>query len=242
MEWHIAIVDDLKADAEALSAALRERLGGDELHLKCYESAEGLLADYAPGAFQLAFLDVRMEGMSGVELAQKLRAADKDLMIVFLTTSPEYIFDVAGFHPFDYLIKPCKPDKLDHVLREARRMLAAIEPELALRVDRAEVRVPYSELVAVAVRDHEAEVRTSSGQVLTTTARLTEELRALSADPRFLACYRGVLLNMDSIVSFGKDTIRVLGGAEYPMRVRERRKLMERYSQHQLSGLRRRMD
>ena len=33
MEWRIAIVDDLKADAEALSAALRERLGGDELHL-----------------------------------------------------------------------------------------------------------------------------------------------------------------------------------------------------------------
>ena len=242
MEWRIVIVDDLQSDAYALSRALRERLHGeDALELTYYESAEAMLAEFAPGAYRLAFLDVRMDGMSGVELAQKLRAADRELMIVFLTTSPEYIFDVVGFHPFDYLLKPCQPDKLDHVLSEARRMLAAVEPELAVRVNRAEVRVPYRELVAVAARDHEIEVRTVSGQTLTTTARLTDELRALADDPRFLACYRGVLLNMDHIVSFGKSTITMLGGAEYPMRVRERKELMERYSQHQTSGTRRRM-
>lgn len=242
MEWRIAIVDDLKTDADALSAALRERLGGDELRLEYYESADGLLAAFAPGTNQLVFLDVCMDGMNGVELAKKLRMADEKLLIVFLTTSPEYIFDVVGFHPFDYIIKPCQPDRLDHVLSEARRMLAAAEPELAVRVDRAEVRVPFSALVAVCARDHALEVRTVPGQVLVSTTPFTEAERALAADPRFLACYRGVLLNMDHIVSFGRETIRMLGGAEYPMRLRERKRLMERYSQHQLSDLRRRMD
>ena len=121
-------------------------------------------------------------------------------------------------------------------------MLAADEPELALRVDRAEVRVPYSKLVAMSAREHTLEVRTASGQVLVSTMPFAEARRALGADPRFLDCYRGVLLNMDHIASFGKDTVCMLGGAEYPMRVRERKQLLEQYSRRQLSGLHRRMD
>lgn len=243
MEWRIAIVDDLQPDRDALEAALRERLGGaDELMLKSYADAEGMLAEFSPGGFQLAFLDVCMEGVSGVQLAEKLRAADENLMITFLTTSPEYIFDVRHFHPFDYLIKPCAPEALDHVLSEARRLLSTAEPELSVRVGRSLFQVPYGKLVAVLSQGHTVDIHTSSGQTLTTSATFTELENELASDPRFLTCNRGLLVNMEHIVKLADSVFYMDNGMEAPMRARNQKELTDRFSQYQISFLRRRMD
>ncbi len=243
MEWRIAVVDDLQPDRDALAEALRERLtGADELCLKCYADAESLLAEFSPGAYQLAFLDVCMDGMSGVALAEKLRAADEKLMIAFLTASPEFIFDVRHFHPFDYLIKPCAPEALDHVLSEARRLLSAAEPELTVRTGRSAFQVPYGTIVAVLSQGHTAVVYTVSGQALTTSATFTELEGALSADARFLVCNRGVLVNMEHIRKLANSVFYLDNGLEVSMRARNQKELTDRFSQYQISFLRRRMD
>lgn len=243
MEWRVAVVDDLQSDRDALTSALREQIAGaDELRLKCYSDAAGLLAEYSPGAYQLAFLDVCMDGMNGVALAERLREIDEKLLIVFLTTSPEYIFDVRHFHPFDYLIKPCAPEALDRVLREARRVLDATEPELTVPRGRSEYRVPYSAIAAVFSQGHAIEIRTVSGQVLRVVTTFSEVEQRLSADPRFLLCNRGVLVNMEHIAKLTDSAFRMDNGMEVPIRARKRRELTDRFSQYQISFLRRRME
>ncbi len=243
MEWRIAIVDDLQADRDALADALRERLtGADALRLKCFANAESLLAEFSPGAYQLVFLDVCMDGMNGVALAEKLRAADEKLMITFLTTSREYIFDVQHFHPFDYLIKPCAPEALDHVLSEARRLLDAIEPELTVRVGRSAFQVPFGKIAAVLSQGHTVDVHTVSGQTLTSSATFTELERALAADARFLTCNRGALVNMEHIARLADSVFYLDNGMAIPMRARNQKELTDRFSQYQISFLRRRMD
>ena len=62
--------------------------------------------------YQVVFLDICMEGTNGIETAQRLRAADPDLLIVFVTSSPEYVWDAFPVHPFDYLLKPYKEESL----------------------------------------------------------------------------------------------------------------------------------
>ena len=47
-----------------------------------------------------------MEGTNGIETARILRRADPDLLLVFVTSSPEYVWDAFPVHPFDYLLKP----------------------------------------------------------------------------------------------------------------------------------------
>ncbi len=243
MEWRIAVVDDLAEDRDALSSALRERLtGADELYLRSFADAESLLAEFSPGAFQLAFLDVCMDGMNGVALAEKLRAADENLMIAFLTTSPEFIFDVRHFHPFDYLIKPCTAEALDHVLREARRLLDTSEPELSVRVGRSAFQVPYGKIITVFSRGHSVDIHTASGQTLAASATFTELEETLTADARFLVCNRGVLVNMQHITKLADAVFHMDNGLKIPIRMRNQKELTDRFSQYQISFLRRRMD
>ena len=62
-----------------------------------------------------------MEGTNGIETAQRLRAADPDLLIVFVTSSPEYVWDAFPVHPFDYLLKPYQPEELKQIIDRVRQ-------------------------------------------------------------------------------------------------------------------------
>jgi len=46
-----------------------------------------VLFAFKPGHYDLAILDVRMQGMNGFQLCRKLREIDKTLKICFLTAS-----------------------------------------------------------------------------------------------------------------------------------------------------------
>lgn len=113
----VAVVDDLRTDAETLRGLLSKHLP-EAVFIDLYESGEAFLA--AEAKHDLVFLDIVMKGMDGIETARRLRMRDMASMIVFLTTSREYVWDAFPVHPFDYLVKPVDEARLTHVLDEAR--------------------------------------------------------------------------------------------------------------------------
>ena len=62
-----------------------------------------------------------MAGTNGIETARRLRQADPEVLIVFVTSSPEYVWDAFPVHPFDYLLKPYQKEKFEHLAAELRR-------------------------------------------------------------------------------------------------------------------------
>lgn len=52
------------------------------------------------------FLDIEMPGMSGIQVAQELRANNKRAKIIFVTGDEEYQSAAFQLHAFSYLIKP----------------------------------------------------------------------------------------------------------------------------------------
>lgn len=104
MALQIAIVEDLQPDAQRLQALVRQELGAVECGI--FPSGDAYLQQMPARKDDLVFLDICMEGTSGIETAQQLRRADPKVLIVFVTSSPEYVWDAFPVHPFDYLLKP----------------------------------------------------------------------------------------------------------------------------------------
>ena len=113
----IAIVDDDDDMREALSDLLLV-LG---LSNRAYDRAEALLAEYEPGAIDCVITDVRMPGMSGLELLGLLRRIDGAVPVIVITsdTSPETRMQAleGGAHAF--MTKPVEDDVLLGHLRSA---------------------------------------------------------------------------------------------------------------------------
>ena len=120
MALQIAIVEDWQPDAQRLQALVRQELGAAECGI--FPSGDAYLQQMPARKDDLVFLDICMEGTSGIETAQQLRRADPEVLIVFVTSSPEYVWDAFPVHPFDYLLKPYEEEKFRKLAAELRRV------------------------------------------------------------------------------------------------------------------------
>lgn len=72
---------------------------------------EGKSLDYA-------FLDIRMRGMSGIELARRLKKLHPGTVLIFCTAYTEYAFDAVGMYAKGYLMKPISAKNIVRTLDE----------------------------------------------------------------------------------------------------------------------------
>lgn len=71
---------------------------------------------------QVVFLDIRMPGMSGLEVAERIGRRSH---VVFVTAYDQYAVDAFDTGAVDYLLKPIQPGRLDKALARLREKLEA---------------------------------------------------------------------------------------------------------------------
>ncbi len=82
------------------------------------EAAE-LIAAHNP---DVAFLDIQMPGLSGLEVAQGIEGPTR---VVFVTAYDEYAVGAFEHEALDYVLKPVKAERLDQTVQRLQRSLAA---------------------------------------------------------------------------------------------------------------------
>lgn len=113
----VFIVDDDEAVRDSLALLLR--LGG--LQAQAYASAEAFLAQYARHTPGCLLLDVRMPGMSGLDLQRELAARDIALPVIVMTAHGDVATARAALKAgaFDFFEKPVDDTILIDVVRNA---------------------------------------------------------------------------------------------------------------------------
>ena len=238
MELRMAIVEDQKPDADRLEQLLKKVFAGATLRLERFSSGDEFLKNAAAGELQAVFLDICMEGTNGIETARQLRQKDPQLLIVFVTSSPEYVWDAFPVHPFDYLLKPYREEKIEHLAEEMRRVLFRQEPELDVRIARQTIQMPMHKIHYALAQNHFVRVITDEGEcrAVANFAQVEQQLRTQN---NFLVCNRGVILNMDKVLRFEGDCIEMLDGARLPVRQKDKNSLFAQFTQYQFRHMRR---
>ena len=121
----VQIVDDDDAIRDALAWLLRSR----GLPARTWPSAEAFLAEWSEGHRGCLVLDVRMDGMSGVELFDRLLARGSRVPVIFLTGHGDVPLAVAALKKgaFDFVEKPFNDNEL------VDRIIAAVEQDAQQR-------------------------------------------------------------------------------------------------------------
>lgn len=239
MELRFAVVEDRLPDAQRLESLLRLAFGGGQ-PLVCdhYESGDAFLAAFPSKEYQVIFLDICMEGTNGIETARILRRADPDLLLVFVTSSPEYVWDAFPVHPFDYLLKPYREEKLFQLADELRRVLFRAEPELEIRIARQQVHLPLRKIQYAMAQNHYVRIVSDDGEcrAVSTFSQVEQLLRA---QENFIVCNRGVILNMDKVLRLDSDCFEMLDGTCLPVRQKDKNTLFAQFTQYQFRHMRR---
>lgn len=239
MTVRVAIVDDIERERDQLAADVRDALAraGIPHSVSKHPNAESMLASPTSDV-DLAFLDIRMgEGMDGIALAERLREASRQLMIVFVTSSREFALDAYHTHPFDYLVKPYTKERLQGVLADALTARAPDEPQAEIVVPRGTVAVEHRRIASLEARDHNTIFVLEGGEELRSNMGFSQALALVADDPRFLEINRGVAINMDHVTSVEGPTISMDTGTQLPLRKRDRSALSLAITRHMVSRM-----
>ncbi len=105
---NIIAVDDEQLALDALVDSISKAMPTNEIH--GFRSPEKALEYVQAQGCQVAFLDIKMRGMTGLELARRIKDICGDANIIFVTGYSEYALDAFRVHASDYLLKPATPD------------------------------------------------------------------------------------------------------------------------------------
>jgi DNA-binding LytR/AlgR family response regulator len=105
------IAEDEALLREALVDQLRQAWPALQVLAECEDGASAVdaLAEFQP---DVAFLDIRMPGLSGLEVAAAAAEASPRTRIVFVTAYDQYAVDAFERGAVDYLLKPIRPERL----------------------------------------------------------------------------------------------------------------------------------
>ena len=115
----IIAVDDERIALEGLLDVIRE--AAPDAQLNGFEYPEDALDFVDANDCNIAFLDVEMSEMSGVELAEQLKLRNPDINIIFATGFEEYRKEAYDLHASGYLTKPITAEKVRKELCDLRR-------------------------------------------------------------------------------------------------------------------------
>ena len=162
---NIALIDDMPQALTHTQELIRQFASSCNMDfsITCYSSSEELLADFTPHKYSILFIDIYMDGLTGIEAAQQIRLQDDSCLIIFLTSSNDHLPQAFRCHAFDYLQKPATQEDISRVLRDAMRLLRTEIQYLEFTCSRQTIRVPYTEIVSILSDDHRTIVTDHKG-------------------------------------------------------------------------------
>lgn len=101
-------------DDEAVRDSLQWLLEGKDYRVRCFESAESFLSRYDPREVACLIVDIRMGGMTGLELQNRLVEAHSPLPVVFITGHGDVpmAVDTMKKGAMDFIQKPFNEEQL----------------------------------------------------------------------------------------------------------------------------------
>ncbi|GAB5555289.1 MAG: LytTR family DNA-binding domain-containing protein [Saprospiraceae bacterium] len=167
----------------------------------------------------ILFLDINMPGISGIEVAEKLK--NTDTLIIFSTAYDQYALKAFELEAFDYLLKPFEEIRFFEVLNRAKLSIErfrqatfsekfaelykaynkSIVPhltEFVMKEKGFEKRIPIDDIIYIEANTIYAGLHLKKGMVL---YRATLNLLEQQLPPNFMRVHRSFILNCDYIKS-----------------------------------------
>lgn len=235
MSFRIVVCDDRLEDRGQLCTLLQELCPNAEL--ETFTSGEALLWQLAEGKrFDLFFLDIFMDGVSGIETARQIRSKDGDALIVFASTSDDFYRESYDLFAFHYLIKPITGEMLSPVVRRAVEQLQREEEQTILvNCNRQIHSLRISQLLYIASNNHNLYFHMIDGELFEIRGKLDDYIAKLP-QTMFFRCHQSYVINLRHSTALTIDGF-VLRNKVIPVSRSYQKEAIKRFSNSLISEL-----
>lgn len=212
----ICICDDEKELRKSLSRLIEThlQLEGIPCTIREYASGTALLEGLKEKEGDILFLDIEMKGLNGMDTAKMLRRSFPDIVLIFVTAYPDFVFQGYDVHAFHYILKPYKPEKIREVLRLAVEETKKTEEQYFYFEQKSHsIRLPLKDILYFKSCRKKVAAVTVGGQ-----EEFYASLSQIEAElpPNFLRIHNRYLVNLQHVGRIG-STFCMCGEEELPV-------------------------
>ncbi len=207
----IAVCDDEVIECCNMAKRIKEIM--EEMKIPCiirqFQSGEELLQ--ALESFDIVFLDIIMQDLDGMKTAQIFREKALDKILIFVSSSREYVFEAYDVEAFQYLLKPVGDRKLKNVLQKAARKTEKHSHEfIIVSRERQKKKLFLDEIYYFEIRGRMVDVHGPEGIV--TYYGQMGELENKLQDKGFFRCHKSYLINLKYVDGYNRQEVILENG------------------------------
>ena len=182
-----------------------------------FENGDELITAHSKMPFDILLLDVVMPLLNGIETARELRQYDKNVKIVFLTSSAEYAVDSYTVKASNYLMKPFEPSNLFDCLNELISEIRSVSRCLTVKGLDATHRLLLSDIEYIESQSKHIIFYTTDNKSVESVAPLYDYENRLLLEDGFFKCHRSYIVNIHHIASYSHSEIFLQSGCRIPI-------------------------
>ena len=154
--------------------------------------------------FDIIFLDILMQGLDGMQTARIFRKKAFDRIIIFLSSSRDYVFEAYDVEAFQYLLKPLDGKKLEKALERALLKTESRSQEfLVVSKERQKVKLFLDDIYYFEIRGRQIKAHGTEGNV--TYYGKIGDLELALLGKGFYRCHKSYLINLKHVDGYNRQ-------------------------------------
>jgi len=178
--------------------------------------------------FDIVFLDIEMQGLSGLETAKRLLELHEETIIIFTTSHVNYVSDTFRLKTFQFLVKPIAPEVFRLDFERAMNQYMINHTKYVIKWRNEQTYLEYKEILYIDIYMKHLYIHTAE-QRYECVGKISEEEEKLRKFC-FIRCHQSYLVNIKHIKAIGKNNIVLSNNEHIFMSRKMRSKVFEAFN------------
>ena len=167
--------------------------------------------------YDIILLDMVMPLVNGIEVAKEIRSKDKNVKIIFLSSTSDYAFEAYSVKASNYLLKSYTPNQIIESIEELIQQIQLTSRSIHVSSAGVMHRIQLSEIETVEAQNKHVLFNLKNGEKLLSNEPLYVHEKILLSDNEFFKCHRSYIVNLCQISSYTNKEITMMSGNKLPI-------------------------
>ncbi len=230
----IALIDDENSSLDRLCGLINEHVGSD-ISIDRFTSGEEFMDGFKEGVYDLIITDIFMDKLTGIETARKIREKDKNVKLVFCTSSNEFACESYEVNACYYLRKPYTEESFSAMLDRLDLEKLELSRSVKLPDNQSVVlrNVIYADFASHCVTFHN-----KLGENIVSRVSFADVEPLLCANSYFCSPSKGVIVNFYEVIAQNDNVFVMSDDSRIPISRRKAKEVTEAYAEFRFEQLR----
>lgn len=175
-----------------------------DIDITCFDSSVYAYAENQ--AYDIAFIDIEMPEVNGLELSEKLQKINPDILIVIFTSFPNYLDDAMKIHVFRYLSKPIDKKRFNSCLADALIEYHLKCKTIVIDSDKNVYAIKTKDILYIENMKYGCVIHTKD-DVIQTSKKPLEIFKLINQPECFVYSHNSIIVNLQNVIKFDKTSV-----------------------------------